>query len=57
MGKTIYARNCEDQTLEVNCAWVLVPDLRSYDILKHKGVVFEEASLSDVFEEADAGMP
>ncbi|CAK9030607.1 unnamed protein product [Durusdinium trenchii] len=46
LGKTIYASSLagEANTLEVNCANVSEPDLRAFDPLRHKAIVFDEGS-------------
>ena len=46
IGKTIYARSLfgDQATLEVNCAGVLEPDLRDFDVCKHRAIVLDEAS-------------
>ncbi len=46
LGKTIYGRGLlgHDVTLELNCSGVLHPDLREYDPLRHKAILFDEAS-------------
>ena len=45
LGKTIYGRGLfgHDATMELNCSGVLHPDLREYDPLRHKAILFDEA--------------
>ncbi|CAL1154478.1 unnamed protein product [Cladocopium goreaui] len=47
LGKTVYARSLfgADHTYETNCSGVLEPDMREYDVLGHRCVVFDEASV------------
>ena len=47
LGKTVYARSLfgADHTYETNCSGVLEPDMREYDVLRHRCVVFDEASV------------
>ena len=45
VGKAVYPRSLlgESHTLEINCAGVLEPDLRAFDICQQKAIVFDEA--------------
>ena len=47
MGKTMFCRSllpCRDCVFEVDCAGSEYPDLRSFDPLRHKLILFDEAS-------------
>lgn len=49
-GKTMFAKSLRgrEQTLELNCAGALHPDMRSFDEELHRAVVFDEASVQMV---------
>jgi hypothetical protein len=50
VGKTVYARSLfgHEATLELNCSGVLQPDLRAFDPLRHKCIIFDEGSTAMV---------
>ena len=53
-GKTVWAKwifGDEQNVLEVNCACSPEPDLREFRPLKHKGILFDEASCQMVLQQ------
>ena len=50
LGKTIYGRSLfgHASTLELNCAGVSQPDLRGFDPLIHRAILYDEASAAMV---------
>lgn len=46
LGKTIFARSLFGavHTYETNCSGIMEPDMREFDVTRHKAVVFDEAS-------------